>query len=343
MNLRLERKLNEVSRKIDFNAPSFSFRSLRESAVRIAELHESNVESTFGFLLRSSIQEYANDVYNDLPVMYPNFVTEVQSKRRTEIYGGLYRPSLPLPVDNGEPFQDSSFKGFEREIINRKYGRLETFERELFDDDMTGQIKARAANLGEGARINEEIIVLSTLFGVTTTQEGVEIPASTYNSGTVYDNTNIGNRPVAFSRLSAASLEAAHVAMRKMTDPLGRKFLVVPTVLVVSPIDEFLAIALVNSPNQAWNSTGATSNLVNPLQGRYTVYSSPFIPEKAWLIGDPKRGLVFQRRDPLEITQENTQAGDSFRKEVYAFRVRERFGVDWVEARFAYLGDDGTV
>src|SRR4051812_3849757 len=119
--MQLERLLRERAARIDYNAANFSFRALRETAYRIADLHEANAESTFGFLLRSSIQEYANDVYNDLPVMYPNFVTEVQSRRRSEVYGGLYRPSLPLPVDAGEAFQDSTFKGFEREIVNRKY------------------------------------------------------------------------------------------------------------------------------------------------------------------------------------------------------------------------------
>jgi hypothetical protein len=173
-------------------------------------------------------------------------------------------------------------------------------------------------------------------------EEGVEVPASTYGSGSVF-TTAIGNRPTTYVRLSSTSLEAAHVALRSMVDPTGRKMLTVPTVLIVSPIDEFLAWTLVNSPQQAFVSAGATSNMVNPLQGRYTVYSSPFIDTKAWMVGDPKRGFVFQRRDPMEVVQENAQSGDSFRMEVYAFRARERFEADWIEPRFAYLGNDGSV
>lgn len=336
------RKLNEVASNLDFNDAGFSFRRLREAAYRIADLYEANSESTFGYLLRSAVQEFANDVYNDLPIIYPNFVTEVSSKRRSEVYGGLYRPALPKQLDAGEKFQDTAFKGFEREIVNFKFGHLETFERELFDDDQTGQIRSRAANLGEGFRIFEEIYVLTRLFGSTTSQEGVEVPASTYNSGSPF-TTTIGNRPGSYVRLSATSLEAAHVALRSIRDPLGRKFLVIPTVLIVSPIDEFLAWTLLNSPNQAWNTTNTLSHMVNPLQGRYTPYASPFVAEKAWMIGDPKRGFVFQRRDPLEIVQENVQSGNSFIQEVYAFRARERFEADWIESRFCYLGDDGTI
>jgi hypothetical protein len=339
------RKLNEVARNIDYNSADFSFRRLAEAADRIADVYEANSISTFGWLLRSAVQEFANEVYNDLPVIYTNFVTSVGSRRRSEIYGGLYRPALPIQVDAGEKFQEIAFKGFERELVNYKHGHIERFERELFDDDQTGQIRTRAANLGEGFRIYEEIYVLKRLFnntGAASTEEGVTVPPSSYNSGVPY-TTAIGNRPTAYAILSATSLEAAHVAVRRMRDPLGRKFLVIPRQLIVSPVDEFKAWVLLNSPNQAWTTTGAQSHMANPLQGRYTSYASPFIADYAWLLGDPARGFVFQTRDPLEIVQENVQSGDSFRMEVYAFRARERFEADWIEPRFAYLGNDGSV
>jgi hypothetical protein len=332
--------------KIDFKSPAFSFRKLREAAYRHAEmtstvpLREANAESTFAFLLRSAVQEFANDMYQDVPVIWPNLVTMVDSKRLSEIYGGLYRPNLPKQVDAGEKFQDTTFKGFEREIRNFKFGFIETFERELFDDDQTGQVRSRASNLGEGFRVFEEIYVISRIFGVARIEEGVEVPASTLPGG-VYSIAK-GNRPAAFARLSSSTLEAAHVAFRTMKDPLGRKFLAVPRVLLVSPIDEFNAYRILNSPNEANTAASAIANLVNPLQNRYTVYSSPYVPAYAWTVGDPARGFVFQRRDPLEIIQENTASGHSFIQEVYAFRARERFEADWVESRFNYLGDDGT-
>jgi hypothetical protein len=336
-----ERVMRIDPTRINFKHPSFSFRKLEEAAYRIADLKEANSISTFAWLLRSAVQEFANDNYRDLPVIYPNLVTEVTSRRRSEVYGGLFRPNLPKLVDAGEKFQDTTFKGFEREIVNYKFGFIETFERELFDDDQTGQVRSRAANLGEGFRVFEEIYVISRIFGAARSEEGVDVPQSTLDSGNVYTVAK-GNRPSSFARLSATTLEAAHVALRSIVDPTGRKFLVTPTVLLVSPIDEFEAWRLINSPNTG-GSTTSPAGFVNPLQGRYTVWSSPFVPSKAWAVGDFKRGFVFQRRDPLEIIQENVQSGFSFAQEVYAFRARERFEADWVESRFAYLGDDGSV
>lgn len=345
-----ERQLREVAAQIDYLSPQFSFRALRETAERVAELIETNAASSFGYLLRGAIQEFANDVYKDLPVVYPNFVTEVTSRRASEVYGGLYRTPLPKHVDAGEKFQDTAFKGFERELKNHKFGHVETFERELFDDDQTGQVRSRASNIGEGFRIFEEIYVVSRLFAAARTEEDVDVPASTYDSGSVF-TTGIGNRPNSFVRLSQAGLEAAHIAMRKMKDPLGRKFLVVPSVLITSPEDELEAVRILNSPlmanvvngSDSQGSPTASAMRVNPMQGKYTPYSSPFVKSYAWMIGDPKRGFVFQRRDPMEVTQENPASGLSFAQEVYAFRARSRFEADWVEPRFAYLGNDGSV
>lgn len=343
---RMMAKLREVASKVDFSDPAFSFYRLREAAVKLANMYESNVESAYGWLLRSAVQEFANLVYRDLAVIFPNFVTEVTSKRRSEIYGGLYRPSLPIQLDAGERFRDSSFKGFERELVNYKYGQLISFERELFDDDQTGQVKSRASELGEGFRIFQEIYVLSRLFGLVRTEEGVKVGASTYSgtagAGVVFDTT-YGNRPGSFGLLTSDTLESAHVAARKITDPTGRKFLHVPTQLICSADDEFTALRLLNSTIMPITSAGTFSGQTNPLYGRYTVFVSPFVPARAWLIGDPKRGFVFQRRNNLEITQEDPASGKSFESEIYAFRARERWEADWVEPRFAYLGNDGTV
>jgi hypothetical protein len=152
--------------QIDFKHDAFSYRKLREAAYRYAErssptmLMEANAESTFAFLLRSAVQEFANDMYQDVPVIWPNLVQMVQSRRLSEIYGGLFRPNLPKQVDAGEKFQDTTFKGFEREIRNWKFGFIETFERELFDDDQTGRqletmVPQRASN-HDGQKISPE-------------------------------------------------------------------------------------------------------------------------------------------------------------------------------------------
>jgi hypothetical protein len=339
-----EKVLRETIDQIDFLDPHFSFARLREAAERVAELTEANVESSYGYLLRGAVQEFANEAYTDHPTVYQSLVTSIDSTKLTEVYGGLYRSSMPEETDAGEEFKESNFKGFEREIRNRKFGRIEKFERELFDDDQTGQVRRRAGDMGEGYKTFEEIYVLSRLFNLARTEEGVDVTLSSYGSGTVF-STAIGNRPSSYARFTQAKLEAAHVSLRAITDPVGRKFVVTPRVLVAGIHDELEVARVLGSPMMAndTSSAGSLALRVNPMAGRYTPVTSPFVEDYAWGIGDPKKGLVFQRRDPIEIQQELPGTGSSFKQEIYAFRIRSRWECDWVEPRFFFVGNDGTV
>ena len=231
----------------------------------------------------------------------------------------------------------------------------EAFERELFDDDQTGQIKNRASQMGENFKIMEEIYVIGKTLGTGFTVQNVTVDPDITAADTVtgtgtgsYNTAPKGNRPASFARLSQANLESADISLMNITDPLGNKFLVSPNSLITSPIDKFVGAKLLNStlqpsvPSASADSTGYV-NTVNPLQGLYKLLVSRFMTSKAWILGDPKKCLVFQRRDPLEIVQENPASGQSFSMEVYRFKSRSRFEVGMIDSRFMFLGDDGTV
>lgn len=346
-----------AAERIDWFSPQLSFRRLRESTYRQSRvLREANAESAFGQLLRAGVQTYAINSYNTVPVIYPDLVTEVASRRFQEYYAPLYRPNLPKRVDRGQEFQDNPVVGLDRHLTNQKFGMIEAFERELFDDDQTGQIKNRASQMGENFKIMEEIYVIGKIIGAGFTVQGVTVdPDVSYSDtvpagyvGTGSYNTYKGNRPTTFVRLSQANLESADINLMNITDPLGNKFLVSPNTLVVSPIDKFVGAKLLNStlqpsvPSASADATGYTMT-INALQGLYKLSVSRFLTSKAWILGDPKKCIVFQRRDPLEIIQENPASGQSFSMEVYRFKSRSRFEVGMIESRFLYLGDDGTV
>jgi hypothetical protein len=347
----------QEAEKVDWQNPALSFRQLRE-AVRqeSARLRESNAESAFGQLLRAGIQTFALNSYDTVPVIYPDCVTEVSSRRFLEFYAPLFRPNLPKRVERGQAFQDNPVAGLDRNLINQKFGMIETFERELFDDDQTGQIKNRASQMGENFKIMEEIYVMGKLIGVGQTVQGVIVAPDVTNgdvvpagfTGTGSFNTSKGNRPAAFGRLSQPNLESADISLMNITDGLGNKFLVSPNTLIVSPIDKFVGAKLINStlqPSVPTVNAGDTGYVmtVNPLQGLYKLLVSRFLPTKVWELGDPKKAVVFQRRDPLEIVQEHPASGTSFSIEAYRFKARSRFEVGMIDSRFMFLGDDGTI
>lgn len=347
----------QTAKHVDWQNPELSFRRLRESVYRqCVRLREANAESAFGQLLRAGIQTFAINSYQTVPVVYPDMVTEVTSRRFQEYYAPLFRPNLPKKVDRGQKFQDNPVAGLSRVLTNFKFGMIESFERELFDDDQTGQIKNRASQMGENFKIMEEIYVIGKVLGTGFTVQGVQVdPDITYSdvvpagyTGNGTYNTYKGNRPAAFGRLNQPNLESADIALMNIVDDLGNKFLVAPNTLLVSPTDKFVGAKLLNStlqPSVPTANAGDTGYVmtVNPLQGLYKLLVSRFLVSKAWILGDPKKCAIFQRRDPLEIIQEQPASGDSFSMEVYRFKSRSRFEVGIVDSRFLYEGDDGSV
>lgn len=340
--------------------PNFSFKRMREACFKAeqkGELRETIAETAFGQLLRAGIQLIANNWYKIVPVVYPDLVQEVASDKRQEWYAPLYRPQLPKIVSAGGEFEESNMMGVDRELVNWKFGRIEAFERELFDDDQTGQIRQRAGYMGENMKIVEEIYVTAKLTSAAFTFGDLVVTASDYTTpdttGTlrgVY-STQVGNRPVAFGSLSQPSLEAADIALQNILDPLGNRMLVLPNTLVVSTADKFNAAKLLNSSLQpsvpgAAGQTASTASsggtgwtmTINPLQGLYDLKVARFLTSGAWYLGEAKKGLVFQRRDPLEVIQELPASGKAFSEDAYRFRTRSRFECEWVESRFWYQG-----
>lgn len=327
---------------IAWSDPSFSIRRLRESLekmVRHGKLREAAAaETSFGQLLRYGVQQYLFDAYQQVDTVMEAVYEVRPSSNRQEYYAPLYGADIPEDVDAGGQFSDSRIRGLDVTVINKKVGRILSIERELVDDDQTGQISMRASRLGERMRYKEELDAVTAWVNARDYSTGVPLAGYT---------TAIGNR--ANVPLTQSALETAATALRKMVDPLGNFMLVQPDTVLVGPDAEIVLWKLLNSiyqpavPSTTPGDTGFTFTM-NWLQGRYTPLASTLFAHPTinggdfWYLAQAKRGAVLQNRDPLEVVQENPLSGEGFEHDAYRYRVRRRYRHAVIEPRFIYQG-----
>lgn len=346
-----------ISEKIlDFNAPDFSIKKFREGAYALVEklkLQEAHSETTFGQLLRAGVQNAFNNDYQKVETTYDAVVKTVTSNKRQEFYAPLERAGFPKRTEKGEQFPEISFKGLDVELINAKFGAILAFERELMDDDQTGQIVSLAGQLGENTRIQEEAYIWGKISGVAGLSfDGEAIPvSSTY--GTVYatgvpgtsggiHGQGRGVNALANGRLSQTQIQNGMILAKKMLDQSGRPMLVKPSVLAVSPQDEFFAKVLMGSMQSPSMSSTATADIgkvggimgINPIKGAADVVVTRFLPDYAALLVDAGKGFNHQIRDAVEVVQENPQSGPAFTLEVFRYKVRSRWEADFIDPKF---------
>jgi hypothetical protein len=333
------------------------------------EMGEATAASAFGQLLRAGVQVIANDWYLRTPVSWPEYVQEVQSDKRQEFYAPLHRSSLPKQTRPQQPYKEQPLSGEDIELINRKFMGGESFEAELWEDDQTGQIRTRAQSLGEAQRIIEEIYVAGRLQGLSNyTVADFVVPASQYRTrnaaGTVITtpySTNMyttgqGNRPAAFAQLNAVTFKQGRAALMNALDPKGIKILCRPNHLVVSTQDDQNARTLIESDywpavqglSGQTASTATAGGLAgafakNTFKGLVSFSVNYFFRDWAWVMMEKKKGPVFQRRVPMSVVQEIPNSGASFDLDSIRWRSRSRWEFDFVDARFCWLGNNGSV
>ncbi len=358
--------------RIAWGSPDLSYRNLRRYCMEsYRKLGEATPGAAFAQLFRAGAQVQANTWYDRTAVTYESYTAPMTSSNRQEYYPPLYGSQFPDEVLPGEPYTENKLQGLDIELKNKKFMGGESFERELFDDDQTGQINQRMRHLGESARQREELEVAARVMGnAALTRGNVTVPASVYNrlnaDGNnvgvyadnfygVLDGVIYGNKLATFAQLSMNALRTALEGLALAFDPLGVPIAVMPDTLVHSAFDKVNALTILNSTYypgvpglSGQTASGATSGSPtgvaadNILKGMLNPYLNIYLKRGAWSVGEAKKGLVFQRRDPLEVVQEVPNSGASFNQDVIRYRSRSRWVTDWIDSSFWFQGNDGS-
>ncbi len=176
-------------------------------------------------------------------------------------------------------FPEVAITGENSQLVNVKFGQMVRLERELFDDDQTGQIKGRAKPLGEGMRTTEGVYAAFRLLGSARTYANLTVPASNYTTTDINGNTitgpfstsiygSTGNRPSTFGPLNIGRFKTAYTQTLNAVDPLQNKVIVNPNRLIVSSNDAITGKMLLADgyyPGVVGQSDTTTAN--NPVLG----------------------------------------------------------------------------
>jgi phage major head subunit gpT-like protein len=332
-----EDALAEMMGNVNFSARRWQ-RSYREQSARTSRFGEANSASAFSQVLRYGITRLAAEGYELEPSVYENEVAEVvPSKGFENYYAPFFRPGRGGPVERGQAYPEVKMSGLNVTIRNYKFGSVLELERELVDDDQTGEV------VQQGSLIGESLTYEMDMFGF----------------GQMYATSWTYSVSVNTGAISTPQVKEAHRILRKVHDPNGNLLVIKPDTLLVDSDEELEAVQVMDSWLLAQNP-GATPTAgtmpyfgtINPLRGKYRVVGTPWMSEAAksptnangygtdgatppkFLLRAKKR-IILQTRNPLEVVQEAPNSGTSFRQDVLAYKGRMRFGAGTVDNRYA--------
>lgn len=352
----------ETRKKFPVMESNFSWNKLQNKLI------EADSGSSFSQFLRAGIQSITNAMYEAVETSYDTWVTVVQSSKDTELYAPNHGVAFPRQVGEQMKYPEVGAAALDIKLKNYKYGSVYAITRELLDDDQTGSFQRQAAMMGEYMKLLTEVLVMGKLASVSGTKYlDYSVPTSEtkpdYESNYPWTSSAASfrgggyNKPTAYGVLSQSNIQNGVIALMSQKNLQGIKMQVKPSRLLIGPTLSYDAAVLMNS---AYYPSGAAAAgnvggafAINPIKGLLDITVSRFVAKndgtfngdsKAWyLLDDSKPWFILQIREAVTVEQENPQSGASFEQDVYRFKTRGRMNADFIDPRFAWQGNDGSV
>lgn len=356
----------EGQEKFPVMKEGFSWKSFRNQLD--SQLKEADTSSAFTQFLVAGILQNVNGMYQLAKQSYMDWVTVTPTNLVETPIAPLHGLSFPREVGSQSPYPEVGAAALSLKIRARKYGSIFSVERELLEDDQTGQFKMQAGMLGEYLQLLSEVLCYGKLQSVANmSYSGFDIPTSetkpSYEANYPWTTSAAPlrgggfNQPTSFGALSQANIQSGITALMQQKNLQGIVMQVNPSRILISPFYRFDLAILLNSAYYpsgaatAGNTGGAFS--INPLQGLADATVSRFMPDqngvfannsKAWfLVDSTKPWAQMLTKVPVAVEQENPMSGESFNRDIVRTKCYTRMNFDIIDPRFAWRGSDGSV
>lgn len=340
----------------------FSWKGLK------AKLEEADASSSFTQFLRAGIMTITNGMYESVEDTFSDWVKVVASSKDTELYAPNQGLGFPRQVGPEVPYPMTGVAALNLQLKNYKFGTMYAVEKELLEDDQTGTFAQQTGMMGEYMKLLSEVWCYGKLASVAGAQySDLTIPTSetkpSYETNYPYTTSAapfVGggyNRPVTFTALTQPAIQSGIIALMAQKNLQGLKMLVKPSRLIISPQNSFDAAVLMHS---SYYPSGAAAAgvpggafAINPIKSILDITVSRFVfkqdgtvdgTSKAWyIVDDTKPWFVLQEREAISLEQEASNAGQSFDYDIVRFKAKKRMNADFIDPRFVWQGNNGSV
>jgi len=248
-----------------------------------------------------------------------------------------------LPV-TGE-FPRIGFNSEDVRLVNSEYGGILEIQKYLIETDQTKKIAGQPQKMGESAARNKHNIAWRFYENGTSTTgydavyifaaNGSEHPCVT---GGVADTDQLNY--FAAGALTEALWETAITYLPKWKGIFGEYINVKPVKIIVATDQQFTAKRLFTDPYRLSLAAGSDfGHNKNIHAGEVEVVVEDRFTAEDWYIKTNVLGFVNQTLTPLELAQENENAGLSFDTRVLRYRVYEAFKLGCVDWRAVAKGN----
>lgn len=348
------------------NTEKWNFIEGKVSLKKLQEkLTEADSGSAFTQFLRAGINQVAANMYKATPVTYTEWATVIQSQKDTEIFAPNHGVAFPREVGRAEIYPEVGAAALDLELKHKKYGSIYSLEKELLNDDQTGTFAQQSSMLGEYLAILAEVLCYGKLASVAGMKYlDLQIPVSetkpSYEASYPWSASLRGggsNKPATYGAFTQANFQAARVALMNQKNLQGIKMLVDPKRVICGVNTELDVKTTLNSSFYPQGAGAAGANYgafaVNILKGVADVTVSRFMfkndgsvdgSSKAWyLVDDSKPFFVVSMREPISVEMEQPNSGKNFEQDIVRYKGSTRLNADFIDPRFAFIGNDGSV
>lgn len=364
----LEGKPQENGATYKLRPDQFSLREIWEGTVGPCEttlptqigssLFQEAINTTmFTNIIRLLLNKTVIDAFNGYPTIGDQLVTTVKASRRLENIAGFTEAEGLKDVLEGAPYEDSSIGEKYVTTDASKRGRLVSITEEAIMEDQTGQLVFRAQRIGEQAKVDREVTILS---GVMDKNSNAYRPSGTPTalySGTLGTLVGDGTTPVVgytsaiplVDWLTIDKLDQYHPLAIVDDRQMGTAMPILwnPTILLVPPGMKATALRIINATEVRVTTTGASSGdnrttFTNPAKGAYTVVSSPLMlrlgisdAATTYFYGDFKKEFIWRELMPIQTFTQGRDSESAFERDVVSrYKVRYYAGLNALDYRW---------